>query len=97
MFRGLLTKTVHHHLQESLAAGNVTLDGDFLITSKYQDFDGTGSHLEVVSDFVGNVAYSVAALQVQQYAVGLANGFFQAVANRVSANNGLQVEHFKME
>ena len=38
----LLTEAVHHHLQETLAAGNVALDGNLLVASKYQDFNGTG-------------------------------------------------------
>jgi hypothetical protein len=31
----LFTETVHHHLQESLAGSNITLDGNLLVTRDY--------------------------------------------------------------
>jgi hypothetical protein len=90
----LFAETVHHHLQESFAGSNVTLDGNFLVTREDQDLHGTGRCLEMMSDLICDVSDAIVAFQVEQHRVCLPHRLSQSVTHRIFADYRFQVEHF---
>jgi hypothetical protein len=89
----LFTETVHHHLQESLAGSNITLDGNLLVTREDQDFHGTRRCLEMMSDLICDVSDAIVAFQVEQHRACLTHRLPQPVTYGILANYRFKVEH----
>ena len=90
----LFTEAVHHHLQESLACSNITLDGNLLVSREDQDFHGIWRCLEMMPDLICDVSDAIVAFQVEQHRVCLPHRLPQPVTHGIFTDYGFQVEHF---